>query len=199
MTLEVTSCVRLLAMLVATVAMFCVAAFAGSVDYQSVADGTRWGWRQDLANPLGCLASCGPKYDIRLLSPKNDRGSLEITILLGNREIYSWKGHRHSVFRILDDTLYFARLHPSGSGGSIVAVDLETGNELWVSQLRALGPIQHSAYRTLMNLDANRDVVSVFGNETMGRYVEIKSAATGKTLGHKVFPHSDDGKDTATK
>ena len=53
----------------------------------------------------------------------------------------------HSVFRILDDRLYYAKFHPSSTGGSIVAVDLTTGKELWTSELIALGNIEHSAYQ----------------------------------------------------
>ena len=67
-------------------------------------------------------------------------------------------------------------------------MDLKTGKELWTSPLKALGPIEHSAYKNLMTLDANHDVVSLYGNESMGRYLEIKDAGTGETVGHKLFP-----------
>ena len=80
---------------------------------------------------------------------------------------------------------------PVRAGGHIVAVDLKTGKELWESPLEGIGPIQHSAYRTLLNLTANHDVVSVYGNESMGRYYEIKDAKTGKTVGNRVFPKKE--------
>ena len=161
---------------------------AEAIDYQKTADGAGWGWLAEMDNPLGCITQCGGKHDIKLVNPKDERRSLIITVLLGNRSVYSWKGHLHSVFRIFEDRLYYAKFHPSSSGGSIVAVDLTTGKELWTSELRALGDIEHSAYRTLLNLDCNREVVTIWGNESLGRYVEFKLVDTGQTVGHKVFP-----------
>lgn len=157
------------------------------VDYQATAEGAGWGWRSERANPLGCISQCGGKYDIELVNPKDDRSSLIITVLLGERKVYSWKGHVASVFRILDDRLYYAKFHPSSSGGTIVAVDLTSGDELWTSRLKALGAISHSAYRVLLNLDCNREVLTVWGNESMGRYIELKRVDTGETVGHRIF------------
>lgn len=157
------------------------------IDYQKSADGARWGWREEMAGPIGCISQCGDKYEIRLLSRKDDRHALAISILAGDKEICTWQGHQHSVFRILGDRLYYARFHLSSSGGSIVAVDLTTGKELWVSPLKALGSIQHSAYLTMLNLDCNDDVVTIYGNESLGKYVEFKRTDTGETVGHKTF------------
>jgi len=170
------------------------ASAAEAIDYQKTADGAGWGWLEEMANPLGCISQCGDKYDIRLVSAKDDRYSLTITVLFAGREVYSWKGHRHSVFRILDDRLYYAKFHPSSTGGSVVAVDLGTGKELWTSGLKALGGIKHSAYRAILNLDCNRDVVTVHGNESMGRYIEFKRVDTGETVGHKIFPKQTSNK-----
>ena len=69
-----------------------------------------------------------------------------------------------------------------------MAVDLSTGKELWDSRLQGIGLVEHSAYLNLMNLDANFEVVEVWGNETMGRYLEIKDVTMGKTIGHRIFP-----------
>ncbi len=157
------------------------------VDYQATAEGARWGWRSEIANPLGCIAQCGGKYDIKLVNPKDDRSSLTIIILLENRTVYSWKGHVASVFRILDDRLYYAKFHPGSSGGDIVAIDLTNGTELWSSSLKALGAFSHSAYSSSLNLDCNREVVTVWGNESMGRYIELKRVDTGETVGHRIF------------
>jgi len=159
-------------------------------DCQKAAAAAEWHWEEWRSNPLGCITQCGDRYDICLLSRKDDRLALTITVLAEGKEVYSWKGHLRSVFRILGDRLYYADFHPSGSGGRIVAVDLKSGKELWASPLKAIGPIQHSVYSNSMTLDTNDDVVTVWGNEAM-RYVEFKSAATGETLGHKVFPQGD--------
>jgi len=162
-----------------------------AINYAKALDSAIWHWVPEMASPLYCVTQCGNHYDIRLLSRKSDRHSLIVTVFADDREIYTWKGHRHSVFRILEDRLYYARFHPSGSGGSVVAVDLKAGKELWASPLKALGPIRHSSYLNLMILTAGFDEVGIHGNESMGRYIEIKSAATGETLAHRVFPKED--------
>jgi len=166
------------------------AARPATIDYQKIADTAGWGWSAERANPLGCITQCGHKYDIRLLSRKDDRYALTISILADGKDAFTWKGHRRSVFRIVGDRLYYAEFHPSSAGGNVVAVDLKTGRKLWTSPLKALGPIEHSAYQNLMNLDVNDEVVTIWGNESLGRYVEFKSVATGETLGNRVFPKS---------
>jgi len=162
-----------------------------AINYAKALDSAVWRWEPEMASPLYCVTQCGNKYDIQLLSKKDDRYSLIITILADGKEVYRWKGHRHSVFRILEDRLYYARFHFSGSGGTIVAVDLKSGKELWASPLKALGPVEHSAYLNLMTLTAGFDEVVIHGNESMGRYVELKSVATGQTLAHKTFPKDE--------
>jgi len=121
-----------------------------------------------------------------MVSKPNDRYNLTFKVLLGKKEVYTWLGHVNSVFRIQEDRLYYARFHPISSGGSVVAVDLKTGKELWDSPLQGIGLVEHSAYRNLMNLDANLEVVWVWGNE-MGRYLEYKDVTTGKTVGRRIF------------
>ena len=101
------------------------AASRPAIDWQKTAENAGWGWQEDEANPLSCIGQSDDKYAIRLQSAKNDRHTLVITILAGDKEVYSWRGHRHSVFRVLDDRLYYAKFHFSASGGSIVSVDLK--------------------------------------------------------------------------
>jgi hypothetical protein len=158
------------------------------IDYQKAVDSALWDWKDEKASPFEGIRLAGAKYSIVMVSEPSDRDSLIFKIFHGDKEVYTWGGHVNTVFRIQEDRLYYARFHPSGSGGSVVAVDLSTGKELWDSRLQGIGPVEHSAYVNLMNLDANFKVVTVWGNETMGRYLEIKDVTTGKTVGHRIFP-----------
>jgi len=158
------------------------------IDYQKAADSANWGWEDDKTSPFWGISQAGEKYTIVMVSRPDERYNLTFKVLHGEKVVYTWLGHVNSVFRIQEDRLYYARFSYSGTGGSVVAVDLTTGKELWDSPLQALGPIEHSAYRNLMNLDANLEVVWVRGNETMGRYFEYKDVTTGKTVGHRIFP-----------
>ena len=159
-----------------------------SVDYQKVADGARWGFSDAADNPLFCMRRAGTDYDVWIIRQAKDRHALTIKIIKDDRAVYQWKGHKHSVFRIQGDRLYYAEFHYSSTGGNVVAVDLSKGNELWRSPLKALGGIEHSAYLNRMTIDANDEVVSIYGNESMGQYLEFKDVRTGKTVGHKQFP-----------
>ena len=156
------------------------------IDYQKIADSASWGWEVEKASPFWGISQAGEKYSIVMVSKPNDRYNLTFKVLLGEKEAYTWLGHVNSVFRIQEDRLYYARFHPISSGGSVVAVDLKTGKELWDSPLQGIGLVEHSAYRNLMNLDANLEVVWVWGNE-MGRYLEYKDVTTGKTVGRRIF------------
>jgi len=158
-----------------------------AANYQGIADGARWGWTAEMASPFYCTSQAGDTYGVHLLNGPKNRWEWIIRIVKDGNTVYEWTGHKRSVFRILDDHLYYARFHPSSSGGSIVAVDLSNGKVLWESRLKALGPFSHSAYSNSMTLDANREVVSVYGNEAMGRYLEFKDVKTGETVGHRLF------------
>jgi len=158
------------------------------IDYQKTADSANWGWEDDKASPFWGISQAGEKYTIVMVSRPNERHNLTFKVLHGEKVVYTWLGHVKSVFRIQEDRLYYARFSFSGTGGSVVAVDLTTGKELWNSPLQALGPIEHSSYLNQMNLDANLEVVWVRGNESMGRYLEYKDVTTGKTVGHRIFP-----------
>jgi hypothetical protein len=159
------------------------------IDHQKAADSAIWGWEDEKASPFwGIRQALGAKYSIVMISKPNDRYTLTFKVLHGKKEVYAWDGHVKSVFRIQEDRLYYARFSYSTSGGSVVAVDLSTGKELWDSPLQGIGLVQHSSYLNQMNLDANLKVVVVWGNESMGRYLEFKDVTTGKTVGHKIFP-----------
>ena len=162
-----------------------------SFDYQVLADRSRWGFRDEADNPLGCRRQLTGTYDLWLICRAEDLYALTIKIVKNDRPVYEWKGHEHSVFRIQGDRLYYADFSFSSTGGHVVAVDLTSGKPLWRSRLKALGGIRHSSYLNRMTIDANDEVVSIYGKESMGWYLEFKDVRTGKTVGHKQFPKEE--------
>ena len=155
-----------------------------TMDYEKAVSGWNWRWDDSKVGPLACIPA--RKYGLRVATTETP-GRLEITVTTNKADAYSWQGHRFSVFRVVDDRLYFAVWHPNSSGGKVVAVDLSTGKKLWQDELQALGPIQHSGYSNQLILEVNHNVVTVWGNESRGRYVEVKRIDTGETVGHKIF------------
>jgi hypothetical protein len=154
-----------------------------NIDYQKLADGAAWKWFE---SPWGPVAPVG-KYTLQLTLAPNDPPLF--SILDGRKEIFSWHGNQYSVYRVVDDRLYYIDFQFTQPGGTVVAVNLANGQELWRSPLKGL--VGSSAARTNLtrfNLDVQPPVIAVTGWETGGRYFEIKDIINGETVGHKVFP-----------
>lgn len=160
------------------------------VNYQKVADGARWEWDDARANPLACAVHDSGGYRVTLSSDPASRAVVHVAVSAGGKELYAWRGHEGTVFRIVGDRLYYVLFNPAESGGTVVAVDLAHNAKIWKIALRALGPVAHSTYQTQFRIEAagNPAVIVVYGNESLGRYIEILDTNTGRTVGHKVFP-----------
>lgn len=151
-------------------------------------DNQRWDWSLDRADPLHCLLQqSGGEFDVTLSGDHREPGVVKVIITRDQKIAYEWVGHAYTVFQIVGDRLYYADYSSLGSGGAIVAVNLATGKVIWRAPLEALGPIEHSKYLNRMNLQADANSVRITGNESAGRYVEVKDTATGRTIAHRKF------------
>lgn len=156
------------------------------------AESLRWQWDERAASPFGSMEHINPKYNIRLLfKNENDSHQLYISVLEGEREVFTFKGHSRTVYYIWDDCLYYANFSYISDGAEIVAVNLKTGKELWKSPLAGIGSQMHSEYSNSLNLEADPFSVKVFGKESNGQYFESKRADTGETIAHKIFTRDD--------
>ena len=156
-------------------------------DYDEMVRNTDWVWSEERGNVLYSLAQASSPYDVVLVRRHDRPLNLQFKIMRNDREVYSWWGHVYTVFALKDDRLFYVQFAVESPGGKVVAVDLAAGKVLWTSPLRAVGDAPHSAYYNQVNITANLRVVSVFGNESNGRYYELLDAQTGKTIGHKIF------------
>jgi hypothetical protein len=155
----------------------------------SLRDNQQWDWSPSHANPLHCLLQqAGDKYEVALARDPREPGVVTIAIRRDGKPVCGWAGHAYSVFQIVGDRLYYADYTQDGTGGAIVAVDLATGKRLWRESLTALGPIEHSKYFNRMNLAADDSSVRITGNESAGQYIEVKDAATGRTIANRQLP-----------
>ena len=101
--------------------------------------------------------------------------------------MFSWAGHAHSVFSQDGAVLYYADYWPDRTGCEIVARDLKAGKELWRTNLHGLGPIKHSGYSNQVAMEADHQLITVRGKESMGRYIEFLDPRTGRILGHRIY------------
>lgn len=157
-------------------------------DHQAVAAKTPWTWDEESASLTYCVHHYLPEYQVEVVRSKgNGWGQVQIQVKDDGKVIYSWEGHRHTVFASRSDTLFVANFSPIATGCVVVAVDLASGRPLWKTQLQGLGPVCHSGYSNRVNIEATDAVVIIRKNESSGRYVEILDIRTGKTVGHRIY------------
>jgi hypothetical protein len=157
------------------------------VDFQKKASEMSWQWSEDEMSLFRSISNIDG-YGLEVVRPKKFAGWYSIRVVYDAAEIYSFQAHSLTIFTQVSDTLYLADYSPRTTGCTIIAFDLKSKKVIWRTALRALGPPEaHSAYSNQVTMRVNGDEIVVFGNESNGKYVELLSRKTGKTVGHKVF------------
>lgn len=188
----VKTCVHHLCLGLLAAALVCTAqAQAHSPPWNTGANDVPWVWDDSAASPFGSLPYDTSKYDVRILLKKEKHGGYFITFLDGEREVFTIHGHHRTVFATCDNRLYYGEFGTSSSGAEIVAVDLETGKQLWKSSVLGIGPVTHFAYTNALTLRAHSKGVMVYGNEALGQYFEVKDPDTGVTIAHRLFTREE--------
>src|SRR5690606_18857165 len=98
---------------------------------------------------------------------------------------YQWQGHRYSDFIIEKGILYYVDYNPSVTGGRVIAVNLEDGQQAWSKRLKALGDIRHSSYYSRIRIEVQDGLLVVKGKEALGRYTEKINVDTQETVDHE--------------
>ena len=172
--------------MLAAIAFVIAAPIPPSADYQKIADTTKWKW-DDKTATLAHSVSLTQSTDEIKVEPKDARFDAKVTFSKNGEKRFTLAAHEHTVFRIVGDTLVFAHFSPVSNGAELIAFDLKTGKQLWDTKLRGIGLVMHFSYRNRVNMEISNGTVTVFGNESFGKYVEIVDMKTGKTIGHKKF------------
>jgi len=162
----------------------------GGRDWQAWADGQSWKFSLDETDPLFCALKRNGKFGAYEVTLRVQKGGQNIGIDVLDEAVvkHSWMGHRRSVFVIKDKRLYYAAFSERSTGASVVVVDLVQGQVLWRERCRGIGPVGgHSGWTNRINLGVGKNVVVVRGQESLGRYIEVKRISDGKTLGHRSF------------
>jgi hypothetical protein len=159
----------------------------GVTDYQKVAQGLPWTWSDEKAflsyslsrRPHGyMLETTETRVVDRVILSVRKSKMLQLTFEAHVATVFTWSG----------DTLYLTDFSYRSSGCAVVAFDLKTGRQVWKQQLKGRGPFPLvKSYRNEVNIETDGKAVTIWGNESAGRYVEILDAKTGKMVGHKVF------------
>ncbi len=153
---------------------------APAVDWQRTLDGAFWSWSEEAASPLYCAIR---QSNIpTTISVTKEKAGIQLKIGNVAKSI-----HDRTVFEAVDGVLYLADFSTGTSGATVIAIDLKSGDKIWESPVKSLGPIEHSAYSNRMNLHANKDVIEITGRESAGLYKEYKRTSDGQTVANRVF------------
>lgn len=154
----------------------------GDQDYQKVAEETPWRMRDS-----GSLPDCLARHTANYKFEKQVGGSA-ISVTAGGKAVFAHTPHGEPSFFEENGVFYYADYNTLSYGCKLLAYDLQGGRELWRTELKAIGPVNHSKYRNQVWIEPlDEATVIVFGNEAAGQYVEIVDRNTGKTVGHKVY------------
>lgn len=144
-----------------------------------------WKWSKENADLVHCIDRHLEDFQVEIVRPKGIGNPLAIRVMNDGKESMSFKGHWATVFTRHDDTLYLAEYSPRSTGCKVIALDLKSGKQLWTTTLQGIGPIRHSQYFNLVNIDIDGKRIIVCGNEVGGRYVEHLDVKTGKIIANK--------------
>lgn len=165
------------------------------VAYQKTLDAMPFHFNDDEANASYSMKQCDDKWHVQTIAAPGS-GMVTFKFTCTNNQILSLEGHSQSVFRIGDNTVYFAHFSPTKTGCAVAAYDLDNGKEVWRTELEGIGKVSHEQYRNRITIDLpDKDdkrghVVWITGNETSGDYVEVLDRKTGKQLAHRVYRRS---------
>lgn len=118
---------------------------------------------------------------------------ITFSVSLDGKTHYSWQGHRYSVFRAINNKLYFIDWNPKSTGGEMVAVDLYTAREIWRTPIKGLlfKKPTLSEYLNRFSLSISDNKVVILGKENYGYYTEVKNLATGNTIEYKILSRDE--------
>lgn len=148
-----------------------------------------WRWNPDATQIRWYLQRYRGRYTISARGVSLFRKGT-VTVRRRGRRPFTFMAHSETPFVIVKKhILVWAEHHAIASGCTLKAVDLRTHKRLLTVHLKGLGPVSHSKYRNRLNLRATPwGAVTVFGWESQGRYIEVVSLTTGKTVAHTRLP-----------
>ena len=128
------------------------------------------------------------KGDLKIHVVEGDFLSYTIKFVRGQDEILVLKGHAYSVsFTVNGGRSFFAHFSSHDMGCRIGCYDLDNGQTVWKTRLRAVGLESHFAYQNRVVMEVSPKTVTVTGAETFGDYIEVLDRQTGRLLAHRVY------------
>lgn len=132
-----------------------------------------WRWSKGKASLTYSTKLHLNDYEVERVPPDRFYATINVRTKPDLAIIYTSKdASERTVFTRWKDILYIAEYSPIASGCRVAAVDLKSGQQLWRTRLRGIGPTGHSKYLNLVNIETDGQLIVVAGNEAHGRYIE---------------------------
>ena len=150
-----------------------------------------WKWSDDKASILQPLLTGSRLYDVSVTNPKSERRNmLNVKISSGGETLCQWESHGEGafVFAKSDSMVVYSQYSPIASGCRLVAFSLSDKKQMWQTDLKGIGPVEHSKYRNRINLILKDDRLIVYGNESSGKYIEVVDLNSGETISNRQVP-----------
>ena len=147
-----------------------------------------WTWSEDQTSIVHYFLKKPVGYEVRLIRLADweaGGNAIHVEVHEEGKKVYQWRTHIEGAFVFSNSTLVYSTHHPNASGCHLIAVDLNTGKQLWASSLDGIGPVNHSQYQNQINLRIHQGQITVLGNESFGQYIEMVDLKTGQTKSNK--------------
>src|SRR5258706_8759696 len=124
-------------------------------------DANPWRWNDSDEGIFYSMSQpAAAEYQIELIRPPRGDDQLTIRFVKKGKLVFSWEGHSRSVFALEGKTLVYARFQPYSPDCTLVAIDLDSGRELWRNDLQGVRkPVGSSAYRNRVLLYASDGLI----------------------------------------
>jgi hypothetical protein len=154
-------------------------------------DDFSWQWSDKSADVMYSVLQIPAGYTANVQVVADEKMSRKVTITIQDSKNhgFQWQGNAHSVFHIDAGSgrLYYAIFNPNTTGAQVECIDLATGKALWRSRLEGIAIRGASRYSNQLNMAFGENHVTIYGNESQGKYIETLDGDTGKQLRHQLI------------
>lgn len=142
-----------------------------------------WKWSDERASILHYFMNASKEYPIQLMRKSNARWN-DVKVRIGGEEdlLLEFQTHREGAFVFSGSIVIYAHFSMVANGCELRAYDLTKEEEIWRTRLEGIGEVPHSKYRNRINLEVWNEKVITYGNESGGKYIEVRHVKTGRLI-----------------
>jgi len=87
-----------------------------------------------------------------------------------------------AALTVYEDKLFAALYWHGATGCRVLALDADSGEQLWEAPLKGVGSMGHSRYVNRVQIRISDGRLVVFGDESAGKYIEVLDPSSGRQI-----------------